>query len=634
MNESLEILKKYWGFDSFRKKQDQIINSVIEKKDTLALLPTGGGKSICYQVPGLQLDGVCIVISPLIALMQDQVDQLKRRNIKAVAISSAMSQKEIDIALDNAIYGNTKFLYISPERIGSRLFQVRLERMNISLIAVDEAHCISEWGYDFRPAYLNIKEIRKLKVGVPILALTATATPEVVKDIQEKLEFPSENVIQDSFTRDNLTYNVKCSNNKLNNITEYLSNHIDETGIIYCSTRKEVKNLCKNLIDKGYNTTFYHGGLDYKIRQQRQEDWISDKSRIMVCTNAFGMGIDKPNVRYVLHYDIPQTLEAYFQEAGRAGRDEQLAEAYLFYEPADLKKLEENVKLKYPELSVIKTTYNALGNYLQLAIGSGKEEVFPIDILDLADRFNLELLTTFNALKFLEIAGYISLSEDYNTPSRIKILVDKTQLYQEQVRDPKTNVIIQFLLRTQMGIFEDHLAINEAVISKHTKLGLKEVKDILNTLDKKGTISYLPKNEGTYITYLTERLDITNLSLPYENYNKRKEIALEKLKAMESFLTSNQCFQKQLMLYFGEETNQDCGKCLNCKKSTPYNVDIQDSVYKYINNQFNISDRIKIEEIVGQFEISMRDEVMQIIRWMIDHEMAIADELGKELIKP
>ena len=629
-----EVLKKYWGFDSFRKKQDKIIQSVLEGNDTLALLPTGGGKSICYQVPGIMKDGVCLVISPLIALMQDQVDQLNKRNIKSIAISSGMSRREIDIQLDNSIYGNTKFLYVSPERLKSHLFQTRLAKMNINLIAVDEAHCISEWGYDFRPAYLEIAALRELKPTCPFIALTATATPEVVEDIQEKLKFKNPCVFQDSFERNNISYNIQQSNNKYNRLLEYLKDKKD-SGIIYCGTRKQVKNICKALVESNYSADFYHGGLDPQIRKEKQTKWINGESQIMVSTNAFGMGIDKPDVRFVIHYDIPETIEAYFQEAGRAGRDGEPAEAWLFFEPSDIEKLVDRVQLKYPPLDTIKKIYNCLGNYFQLAIGAGEEEHFPFDVLSFADRYDLDLITVFNSLKFLELGGYIVLSENISRPSQVKIEINQRQLYNFQVNDSKVNTLIQFVLRTQMGIFENLVPINEKKISSYTKLSEKEVIQTLHYLDKQKAITYLPQYKGATVQYITERLTEQYLHLPTEIYHQRKRVSEDKLKAMIDYLQSNLCTNILLLGYFGEKDGQACNKCNRClKKNNNDYTQLEDVITNYLNYSFDNNEIVLVEEVLAEYEPEKRDEVLSVLRKLSDHNFIHIDKLGQQIKKP
>ena len=632
MKESLEILEKYWGYNAFRDKQDSIIQSVLDKKDTLALLPTGGGKSICYQVPGLQMEGLCLVVSPLIALMHDQVSNLKSKGIKAIAITSGMSKKQIDIQLDNAIYGDTKFLYVSPERLKTELFIARFRKMKINLIAVDEAHCISQWGYDFRPAYLEIAELRKLKPGVPLLALTATATEEVVKDIQEKLEFKNGCVVQKSFARENLIYSTHLVPNKKNRIEEFVRQN-DGTGIIYCSTRKGVKELSAYLQSKKVAVDFYHAGLDFEVRRQKQENWISEKTRIIVSTNAFGMGIDKSAVRFVLHYDIPETMEAYFQEAGRAGRDEKPANAVLFYEEIDIRHLIEKVNTKFPPLDVIKQIYNALGNHFQLAFGAGKDEHFPIDINEFCVKYNLQLMIAYNALKFLESTGYLELTEGMYQASKIKITGTQLQLYQEQVKDSSMNTLVQFILRTHMGIFDEYANINEFIISQKTKLSKKEVVEKLNYLMKLELIDYVAQNSEPQITYLTERLPEANLTFSPRFYKDRKDIAFDKMKTMIQFLESKECRSVLLLNYFGEKNVIACGKCSAClekDKSEKYRK-IYVLIKHYLTEELAKKNEIETADLIAHFSILNRDDVFETLRWLADIGVISFDETGRKI---
>lgn len=418
------ILAKYWGYHSFRPLQEEIITSVLQGNDTLALLPTGGGKSVCFQVPALVQEGVCIVISPLIALMKDQVDNLQKKGISAIAITSAMHKREIDIAFDNCVYGNIKFLYLSPERLITPIAQARIQKMKVSLIAVDEAHCISQWGYDFRPSYLEIAKLRELQPKVPVLALTATATPEVVKDIQEKLRFKKANVLQKSFERKNLAYVVIGEEDKLSRLLKVVNN-VGGTGVVYVRNRKKTQEVAAFLQKNKIPADFYHAGLTPGERSQKQDSWIKNKTRVIVATNAFGMGIDKPDVRFVVHLDLPDSLEAYFQEAGRAGRDEGKAYAVMLYNEADINDLKSNVEMSFPSVEEIRQTYQALANYYQLAVGSGEGAAFDFDISELCRNYKLEPVTVFNSIRFLEKEGYISATEAVYQPSRINFTLNK-----------------------------------------------------------------------------------------------------------------------------------------------------------------------------------------------------------------
>ena len=634
MRESVDILKKYWGFDFFRDKQEEIIESVIQGKDTLALLPTGGGKSLCFQVPAMQMDGVCLVISPLIALMQDQVENLKKKGINAIAINSSISKRQIDVALDNAIYGNTKFIYTSPERLKSPIFLARLEKMNINLIAVDEAHCISQWGYDFRPSYLTIVTLKKLKPKVPFLALTATATPDVVIDIQDKLEYKAHHVFKKSFERDNVSYITLETNNKLNRILEF-SKKLNGSGIIYCATRRATKNLCKLLIEHGISANYYHGGLDQKQRTARQDDWVTNRTKIIVATNAFGMGIDKPDVRFVLHYDIPQSIEAYFQEAGRGGRDLKKARAILFYEPKDLGDLKTKTDLKFPPIETIKSIYNAIGNYFQVAFGSGKGESYNFDISEFSDRYNQEIITVYNSLKFLELGGFILLNENSYQPSNLRILVNNYDLYQYQVKDKTLNLIIQFIVRSYMGVFDNYVKIDDYIISKKLKITQQELDKHLSYLHKNEIIDYTPKYKGSKIMYTLERLPDSHFSINPKFYNDRKKDAQVKVNSILEFLENKVCRNQYLLNYFGETKAKACGICNVC-------LEIDDSD---LNNSFYQSIKSEIEtalDLVSEFEIEnfiithskySRHQILSTLRWMSEHDLIYIDRVGKNVFK-
>ncbi|MBI3135464.1 MAG: RecQ family ATP-dependent DNA helicase [Bacteroidetes bacterium] len=625
---------KYWGYKAFRDRQQDIVKNVLDGKDTLALLPTGGGKSICYQVPALVKPGLCLVVSPLIALMHDQVENLKKRGIKAIAITSGMSKKQIDIQLDNAIYGDTKLLYVSPERLKTTLFIARFQKMNVNLIAIDEAHCISQWGYDFRPAYLEIAELRKLKPNIPLLALTATATEQVVTDIQEKLLFVNGAVIRKSFFRPNLTYSAFLVPNKRNRIEEYLRQH-NGSGIIYCATRKGVKELASYLLSKNCSIDYYHAGLDFDERRQKQENWLSEKTRVIVSTNAFGMGIDKPNVRFVLHYDIPETIEAYFQEAGRAGRDEKPAEAHLYFDEHDITALIEKVNTKFPPVEKIKSIYNALGNHFQLAFGAGKEERYPIEINAFCNKYNFQLLEVYNALKFLETTGYLELSEGTYTPAKLKITATQIQLYQEQVKDKNMNTLIQFILRSHMGVFDEYVNINEFIIGQKIKLTKKEVVEKLNYLQKLELIDYVPQSDEPHVTYLTERLPDSNLSFSPRFYKDRKDLAFEKMKAMIRYLESDECKSVVLLRYFGEEETADCGFCSSCilKKMNSGLSGLLKKLDSFIAAEFTREDTIETAKIIDHFNTENRSEVLHCLRQLADLNKIQIDATGQKISK-
>jgi ATP-dependent DNA helicase RecQ len=616
----IEILEKYWGHKSFRPLQENIIHSILLKKDTLALLPTGGGKSICFQVPAMAVDGICIVISPLIALIKDQVENLKQKGINAVSITSAMSKREIDITLDNCIYGNIKFLYLSPERLSNEVFIARVKQMKVSFIAVDEAHCISQWGYDFRPSYLKIAKIRELLINTPIIALTATATPEVVLDIQNKLLFKKPNVFQKSFERTNLSYIVQKEEDKLTRLIKIAGN-IKGTGIVYVRNRKKTQEVAAFLTKHNISADFYHAGIDSQTRNKKQDDWIKNRSRIIVATNAFGMGIDKPDVRFVVHLDLPDTLEAYFQEAGRGGRDEKKAFAVVLYNNADIAELQRNTENAFPEIQEIKTVYHALGNYFKLAIGSGKEVVYTFDIADFSNTYKLNPLTVFNSLKILEKEEYLSLSEAFYQPSKVYITATKEALYEFQIKNYAYDAFIKLLLRSYSSLFEGYVKVSEFDLAKRSGLTKDKVISALSTLDKYNLISYIPQTELPQLLFLRERVDKENLYFSKENYYGRKKKTLEKMDAVIHYITSNHRCRSQLLLaYFGEENFNKCASCDVCieeKKTGTTHADyelIKSQVKQILQNK-----AISLEELINNIKAEDENKIISTVQWLIDN---------------
>lgn len=559
-----QILKQHWGFDRFRPKQEEIIRSVLNRNDTLALLPTGGGKSICFQVPGLAMEGITVVISPLIALMKDQVENLRSRNVKAIAIHSALDKREVDILLDNCVYGDIKFLYLAPERIETTIFRERLKKMKVNLLAVDEAHCISQWGYDFRPSYRKISALRELIPDVPVIALTATATPEVVKDIQEQLGFRKNNVIRKSYFRSNLAYKVRYTEDKDKELLDYISGQ-KGTGIVYARNRKRTQEISRKLSEKGISADFYHAGLEPTDRDRKQNEWVSGKTSVVVCTNAFGMGIDKPDVRFVVHYDVPENPESYFQEAGRGGRDEKYSEAILLFKESDPRDLESLLALSFPELKVIRQVYQVLGNYFQLPVGSGEGERFPFDIGEFSSRYNLHPSTVYNVLKLLERENYITLGDSLYQPSRIKIQTGRDALYNLQVSNRKIDGFVKLLLRSYTGLFEQYTAINEFDLARKGSLQKAEVIKNLGYLQKMGVISYLPQTKLPYLGFTTARMDAKDVELGPEVLKDRKERAKRRLEAMLRYVGDSQtCRSRTLLAYFGEDQDFDCLTCDVC----------------------------------------------------------------------
>jgi ATP-dependent DNA helicase RecQ len=561
-----EILETHWGYTSFRPLQEDIIRSVMAGHDTLALLPTGGGKSLCFQVPALALGGLCVVVSPLIALMQDQVMQLQKRGIKAVAIHSGMHPKAVDIALDNCVYGDTQLLYLSPERLQNELLLARVAKMNVTLLAIDEAHCISQWGFDFRPSYLQIIEFRKkISPQVPVLALTATATAQTQTDIVEQLQMKSPQVFQQSFVRANLSYSALLTENIWGQAVQILQK-IPGTSVVYVRNRRRTQELAQWFSQHGIAATFYHAGLPAAERQKRQNQWTQNQVRVMVATNAFGMGIDKPDVRVVLHLGLPDTLEAYYQEAGRAGRDGQKSFAVALYGPADVEQLLQRVAEQFPSAETIRKVYHALGNYYQLAVGAGQFTTYDFDLQDFTHRFGAGQKENFFALKKLEEQGFLQLSEGYHSPSKLQILIDNRTLYDFQLRNESLAGFIRFLLRMYGGeLFTQPKNIVESQIAQHFSIPEAEVVRLLIQLNKLGVWAYEPSKDKPQLTFLIHRHEASKLPLDVPAMQYREQLMRSKAEAVAKYVTQNQrCRTHLLLAYFGENTETPCGICDYC----------------------------------------------------------------------
>ncbi|MCD4747549.1 MAG: RecQ family ATP-dependent DNA helicase [Bacteroidales bacterium] len=620
------ILVKYWGYSSFRPLQEDIINSVLEGRDTLALLPTGGGKSICFQVPTMAKQGICIVITPLIALMKDQVESLKKKHIKAVAIYSGMHHNEIDLAINNCLYNNVKFLYLSPERLETDLFRENLRKMNVCLLAVDEAHCISQWGYDFRPPYLKIANIRQYIPEVPIIALTATATPDVVNNIQEKLKFNALNVFQKSFERKNLTYVVLKEEDKYRRLLKIVNN-VKGSGIIYVRNRRKTREISVFLMKNKISSDYYHAGLNSKERDTKQNSWMSGKIRIIVSTNAFGMGIDKPNVRFVVHFDVPDSLEAYFQEAGRAGRDSNRSYAVLLYEKADIIDAQHNISITYPELKIIKNIYQALGNYYQLAVGSGKNISFDLDIIDFCKNYKFTPLIVYNSLKFLEKEGYILLNDVLDSSSKIHFKMNKGDLYKFQVENVFYDNFIKIILRSYSGVFNDFIKINETEIANRTKIKTEVVVKYLQKLEKLDVLTYLPRKSKPQLVFSQERINADDLYISNENYKDRKNAAKKRLESVINYATSlNKCRCQLLLAYFGETDSKRCGKCDVCIERNK--IELSELEFDIVLKQIKPLLKTKagsIEDIANAVKGVHEDKIIKVVQWLLDNDKIIYD---------
>lgn len=569
MNNYREILKQYWGYDSFRHLQEEIITSIGEGNDTLGLMPTGGGKSITFQVPALAKAGLCLVITPLIALMKDQVQNLRKRGIKATAVYSGMTRQEIITALENCIFGDYKFLYISPERLDTELFRTKLRSMKVSLITVDESHCISQWGYDFRPAYLKIAEIRELLPGVPVLALTATATPEVVKDIQLRLGFRKENVFRMSFERKNLAYIVRQTDNKNGELLRILRK-INGSAIIYVRNRRRTKEVTELLMGEGITADFYHAGLDNAVKDLRQKRWQNGEVRVMVATNAFGMGIDKPDVRIVIHLDLPDSPEAYFQEAGRAGRDGEKAFAIILYAKSDRITLHKRIADTFPEKEYILDVYEHLQYYYQMAMGDGYQCVREFNLEEFCRKFKHFPVPADSALKILTQAGYLEYTDEQDNASRIMFTIRRDELYKLHEMGPEAEALIQLILRSYTGLFTDYAYISEEALSIRSGMSRQQIYSILTTLTKRRIVDYIPRKKTPYIIYTRERMERNEIHIPPSVYEERKARYEARIKAMEEYVTTEHiCRSRMLLHYFGEKNDHNCGICDVCLSQHP-----------------------------------------------------------------
>jgi ATP-dependent DNA helicase RecQ len=636
-----EILKTYWGYEAFRPLQEDIIAATLSGYDTLALMPTGGGKSICFQVPALAKEGVCLVVTPLIALMKDQVFQLRKRKIPAAAIFSGMNQNEIDLVLEWAVTGKIKFLYLSPERLKTNLFRERLKRMRVGLLAIDEAHCISQWGYDFRPPYTEIYQIRELLPQTPCLALTATATPKVKQDIMEKLRFPdSAKVFVKSFARANLSYSVFYEEDKPKKILQILKN-VQGSAIIYLRSRAACKEMAAWLRKQGISADYYHAGLTQEQRNTVQQSWIEGKIRLIAATNAFGMGIDKPDVRLVIHTELPDSLEAYYQEAGRAGRDEKKAYAVLLYNQNDIENLTKRTLQAHPNSTAIRKTYQSLANYFKIAVGSFPKDSLDFDIEDFYKKFNIPYTEAYYSLKKLEEQSFIQLSESFYLPSKLHFILTSQDLYNYQIRHPEMDSFIKTLMRLYGGLFSAYVSIQEKKIAVQAKITPFEVKNKLEFLAQTGVVDYIPQKDRPQLQFLTERYGAADLPLDEAFLAFRKNDALDKIRAVTQYVQNQvRCRTQVLLEYFGELTDKTCGVCDICiqkrKQSSAAQLlkNEQDSAQIRVWVLENLSTkpielRLFVEKISTQYGVLQREKILAILKNLLEEELIARNQFGE-----
>lgn len=627
MDTATDILARYWGYSSFRPLQHEVIDTVLQGHDTLALMPTGGGKSLCFQVPAMMLDGICVVVSPLIALMNDQVESLKNRGIPAATIVSGMNRVEVEIVLNNCVYGKIKILYVSPERLKNRMFIEHFKQMRVSLIAVDEAHCISQWGYDFRPPYLDIAEARRYHPTVPVVALTATATANVVEDIKDKLGFGRDSkVFRKSFYRSNLVYMVFREEDKYGRLLRIIRK-VRGSGIVYVRNRRRTQEVAQYLASQGVTATYYNAGMPAKDRDKHQQRWHEGKVEVIVATNAFGMGIDKQDVRYVVHLDLPETIEAYFQEAGRAGRDERLAYAVMLYNQQDIDALEEGLENSYPTMQYIRNVYKGVCNYFKIPMGAGCDLAFDFDIAEICDTYRFKVLPFVSSLKFLEKEGLLSLPDRQDMNSKVYMMMNKQDLYAFQVDNARYDVLIKLMLRLYGGMFTDFVPISEVQIAKLLHYETAEVEKMLKHLEKMQVIVYQQKSDKAKIIFTSPRVDVDDLYLKDSNYKALKQRAVERKNAMVAYATATtHCRSRLLLDYFEEKTDTDCGRCDACignrKKSSTADVDeVKTRIVEVVGSR-----PMNVRQVVECFSTMEESHIVETVRSLLEYEVLYQDQ--------
>lgn len=619
-----QVLQKYWGYQTFRPLQEEIIQSVYDGKDTLGLMPTGGGKSLTFQVPVMAMEGICLVVTPLIALMKDQVDNLKELGIKAAYVYSGMSREQIVTTLENCIFGDFKFLYVSPERLNSELFLIKLRAMNVCLLAVDESHCISQWGYDFRPSYLNIADIRTHLPGVPVLALTATATKSVVADIQDKLSFEEKNVFRKSFERENLSYVVRYTENKIEELVNIL-NSVSGAAIVYVRSRKGTKDVAQELLKRGVEASYFHAGLSHRVKIQRQNEWKNNTCRVIVSTNAFGMGIDKPDVRVVVHMDLPNSLEEYYQEAGRAGRDEKKSYAVILWNKQDTINLKKRISNTFPSKKFILRVYESLANYYQIAAGTGSGLVLEFNLGEFCSTFRLPVLQTFHALKILSLAGYIEYTDEVDNRSRMMFRIYRNELYTLGF-SREYDELVHVILRNYTGVFTDNVYIDEAFIGARINKSRQEVYEMLVTMSKARHINYVPQKKTAFIIYPIAREENQFVRISKEVYEKRRKRFKRRINAMIYYVEKKSvCRSRILLTYFDEHKTKNCGICDVCLQKNKKGLSNHEfeKIEKLLLDSFFETESIRLNQLVDSVKASFSDseKIITVLRFLIDHDV-------------